>query len=239
MRTGTGERSTLAGALDAIGRTPHIDAINAVDPDLRPYFSRGGKLLMYHGWADPQTPPQNSIRYYNRVREAVGDKAASDSLRLFMVPGMGHCEGGDGTDTFDEVAALAGWVERGETPDPHRRLPAERRQARSNAAAVPVPERRPLDRPRQQRRRGHFHLHRTMTPITTDRLVSTAEVRRALIERREIALLDVRDEAAFAEAHPLFAASLPLDRLGRRSVRSHPAPHNAHRRLRRRRAARA
>jgi rhodanese-related sulfurtransferase len=52
-----------------------------------------------------------------------------------------------------------------------------------------------------------------MTPITTDRLISTADVRRALIERREIALLDVRDEAAFAEAHPLFAASLPLDRL--------------------------
>ena len=52
-----------------------------------------------------------------------------------------------------------------------------------------------------------------MTSITTDRLISTADVRRSLIERREIALLDVRDEASFAEAHPLFAASLPLDRV--------------------------
>jgi rhodanese-related sulfurtransferase len=52
-----------------------------------------------------------------------------------------------------------------------------------------------------------------MTPATTDRLVSTADVRRSFIERTEIALLDVRDEASFAEAHPLFAASLPLDRL--------------------------
>ena len=66
-----------------------------------------------------------------------------------------------------------------------------------------------------------------MTPITTGRLISTADVRRALIERREIALLDVRDEASFAEAHPLFAASLPLDRVAGEVLGPHPAPHDA------------
>jgi rhodanese-related sulfurtransferase len=79
-----------------------------------------------------------------------------------------------------------------------------------------------MDRPWQQQRRGQFHLHSAMTPITIDRLISTADVRRSLIERREIALIDVRDEASFAEAHPLFAASLPLDRLSTEALHRIP-----------------
>ena len=89
--------------------------INAVDPNLTDFFNRGGKLLMYHGWADPQTPPENGIDYYNRALARSGKNAAS-SIRLFMVPGMGHCEGGDGTDTFDKMTPLADWVERGKAP---------------------------------------------------------------------------------------------------------------------------
>jgi feruloyl esterase len=87
----------------------------AKDPNLRPFFNRKGKLLMYHGWSDQIVPPQHSIEYYNNVLEKVGPQAR-DSIRLFMIPGMEHCFGGVGPNQFDYVTGLEQWVEQGKAP---------------------------------------------------------------------------------------------------------------------------
>ena len=90
--------------------------MNTVSPNLMPFFARGGKLLMYHGWNDQQVPASSSISYYQRVIETVGKGAAGKSIQLYMVPGMNHCQGGVGTDTFDKLAAIEQWMAKGTAP---------------------------------------------------------------------------------------------------------------------------
>ena len=110
----------LPVALERTG--PDLDAN---DPDLRPLRDAGGKLLLYHGWSDADISPLGTIDYYDEVVRTVGGGAdASAALaetqeffRLFMVPGMGHCRGGPGPDTFDALSALEEWVEHDRAPE--------------------------------------------------------------------------------------------------------------------------
>jgi TonB family protein len=101
---------------------------NAVDPNLKPFATRGGKLIMYHGWSDAALPPQGSINYYNSVEGTMGPGKPALFMRLFMVPGMQHCGGGPGANSFGQFApgvdadhdlnqALERWVEKGIAPD--------------------------------------------------------------------------------------------------------------------------
>jgi len=102
----------------ARGNRPENLIMNATDPDMKRFFSHGGKLLLYHGWSDPNVPALNTIKYYNSVVKNLGgaDRAA-DRIRLFLAPGMGHCSGGEGPNVFDKIGSLEHWVEQGRAPD--------------------------------------------------------------------------------------------------------------------------
>ncbi len=92
--------------------------INAINPNIKPFTQHGGKLIMYHGWADGSVGPGTSVNYYNSVVKALGGASkTTGSVRLFMVPGMGHCSGGEGPNTFDALSALEQWVEQRRAPD--------------------------------------------------------------------------------------------------------------------------
>ena len=100
------------------GNRPENLIMNATDPDMKAFFTHGGKLLLYHGWSDPNVPTLNTIKYYNNVVQNLGgDAKAANSIRLFLEPGMGHCGGGEGPNVFDKVGTLEQWVEHGKAPD--------------------------------------------------------------------------------------------------------------------------
>jgi feruloyl esterase len=89
--------------------------LDATEPDLSAFKSRGGKIIMYHGWADTALTPYMSIGYYEQVAQKVG-AASADFMRLFLVPGMFHCRGGIGVDRIDALTPLLNWVEAGTAP---------------------------------------------------------------------------------------------------------------------------
>ena len=112
--------------------------MDAMNPDLSKFIAHGGKLIQYHGWADPQISPGSSVAYYQSVVEKLGPAKVQQNYRLFMVPGMAHCGGGDGTSTFDMLTALEQWVERGRlrTASRHRGSAMGRRTGRVRCARI-------------------------------------------------------------------------------------------------------
>ncbi len=105
--------------------SPDVDP----QPDLRRFFAHGGKLVMWHGWADATIPPQYSLSFHQRILNSSGPRAKTQ-MRLFMAPGVQHCFGGPGPDMFGQIGApptsdtpdrnvataLIDWVEKGRTP---------------------------------------------------------------------------------------------------------------------------
>ena len=105
-------------------------ALNATDTESEAFAARGGKLVMYHGWNDPAIPALSTVEYYDGVVASMGKKAADAAVRLYMVPGMLHCDGGPGRGRtlgrsrravrgdaqHDVFTALEQWVETGTGP---------------------------------------------------------------------------------------------------------------------------
>jgi tannase/feruloyl esterase len=92
--------------------------MNVVQPDLNAFVTRGGKLLLYHGWNDPLIAPRNTVNYFEAAVKTLGGAGvAKDSVRLFMMPGVGHCVGGEGPSNFDQLGVMEQWVEQRHAPD--------------------------------------------------------------------------------------------------------------------------
>jgi feruloyl esterase len=103
--------------------------LDATDPDLSAFKTRGGKLILYHGWNDPAIPALNTIHYYDSVVARLGAQRTEEFVRLYMAPGMQHCGGGPGAGSFGQFSApssgdarhdismaLERWVEAGDPP---------------------------------------------------------------------------------------------------------------------------
>ncbi|HUE43282.1 MAG TPA: tannase/feruloyl esterase family alpha/beta hydrolase [Candidatus Sulfotelmatobacter sp.] len=104
--------------------------LNATDPNLSAFKARGGKLILYHGWNDPAISAVNTVNYYQRVVGAMGQDGFDSFARVYMVPGMQHCEGGVGPDSFGENGpwptltdphqslqlSIEQWLEKGTAP---------------------------------------------------------------------------------------------------------------------------
>ncbi len=81
------------------------------------FFGGRRKLLLSHGWADGLIPPMSTVNFYTDLTAHLGPKKAAEGTRLFMIPGMGHCAGGEGPFIFDAISTLDTWVETGHAPE--------------------------------------------------------------------------------------------------------------------------
>ena len=109
-------RFDAATDLDRALKADPDDVLGSTSTDLKEFFGRGGKLLLYHGWSDPQVSPFNTIDFFNKLVSRHGSSVVGSSIQLYMVPGMNHCQGGPGTDLFDKRAAIDEWVNTGTAP---------------------------------------------------------------------------------------------------------------------------
>jgi feruloyl esterase len=100
---------------------------------LSKFFKSGGKLLLSHGWADGLIPAGNTAAFYKSMTAKMNRKKAADSVRLFMLPGVGHCGGGDAPSVTDMLSVIDQWVETGKAPD--------------SIIANNLPNQKPLSRP--------------------------------------------------------------------------------------------
>lgn len=104
---------TVPGFNDTVRTSVYLSAEN---PDLGEFASHGGKLLLYHGWADQHISPQGTLKYWKTLNEVMGDERVERFARFYLFPGMAHCGGGTGPNQFDVVTPLMSWVERGTEP---------------------------------------------------------------------------------------------------------------------------
>jgi Tannase and feruloyl esterase len=113
--------------------------VDATQADLSEFRSRGGKLLMYYGWADQLLPPMMGVNYYERALQANGPDT-KEFFRFFTAPGMFHCQGGVGPDRFDAVTAVVNWVENGVAPASLKATQMEAGKVKRTRPLCPYPD---------------------------------------------------------------------------------------------------
>ncbi len=90
--------------------------LSAIDPDLSAFQQRGGKLILWHGWNDQHISAQATLNYYQAMRKTLGFNQVKRFAKLYMLPGVGHCSGGEGPDSIDLLTPMMAWVESGASP---------------------------------------------------------------------------------------------------------------------------
>jgi feruloyl esterase len=89
---------------------------DATNPDLSAFQKAGGKLILWHGWADQHISPRYTIAYYEAMQNQMGQSSVDQFARMYLVPGVGHCGGGEGYASIDLVSQITGWVEQSNAP---------------------------------------------------------------------------------------------------------------------------
>jgi feruloyl esterase len=101
----------------SFGETTRLHSLyDATDPDLSAFSSAGGKLILWHGMADPHISPLNTIAYYTAMQQLLGKPAVERFARLYLFPGGYHCGGGGGPFNVDLLSPIMAWVENGLAP---------------------------------------------------------------------------------------------------------------------------
>ena len=127
------------------GRAYGAGILDVPATGLAAFFARGGKLLLSHGWTDGLIPATNALRFHGGLLPTLSPQQAAGQYRLFMVPGMDHCGGGEGASQFDTLGTIDEWATTGIAPE---RIVATRPTAVGGPpGAPPAPPREPMSRP--------------------------------------------------------------------------------------------
>jgi feruloyl esterase len=91
--------------------------IGTDNPDLSAFRDHGGRIVLWHGWADQLITPEGTIDYYKRVLQKMGAaQKTAQFLEFFLAPGVAHCAGGAGPSPYGTLDAVRAWVEDGKAP---------------------------------------------------------------------------------------------------------------------------
>lgn len=119
---------------------PRHSLFDATNPDLSRFEAAGGKLILWHGWADPHISPLNTLAYHEALVAHMGEARAERFERLYLLPGVYHCSGGEGPSLMDLLTPLMGWAERGQAPDAIITTQAGAETRRGQAFGAPTGE---------------------------------------------------------------------------------------------------
>ncbi|WKX26399.1 tannase/feruloyl esterase family alpha/beta hydrolase [Tatumella ptyseos] len=142
---------------------------NATDTNLKPYADAGGKLILWHGLADDSINPTGTLAYYRGVEQQLGAQRAAKMVKLFLLPGVGHCGGGEGNDQIDLLTPLMAWVE-------HQQAPQQLLTGKAKATATPqsLP---PAEKPKNTEEAASVQMHGMQRPSSP--VAPAAEAMRA------------------------------------------------------------